>query len=112
MLACIYALFTINRILKSNIDASQILYFSTYLYTIYLMVLINQIYTDNFTKERMDENLTEKYPVEKGVRQGDPLGPFLFNFLMNNLLKQLENKAVHVMNGKMKILYVIHMILL
>ena len=48
-----------------------------------LILLISDIFTDNFNRIRVDGKMSEKIPIRRGVRQGDSLSPLLFNLIMN-----------------------------
>ena len=47
---------------------------------------------DDFTTVRMNKKMTERISVLEGVRRGDSVNSFLFNPLINELIKEFEDK--------------------
>ena len=47
---------------------------------------------DDFTTVRMNKKMTERVSVLEGVRKGDSVNSFLFNPVINELIKELEDK--------------------
>jgi exonuclease III/ribonuclease HI len=52
--------------------------------------LIQQIYKDNHTQIITPYGLTEGVNMQKGVKQGCPLSPIIFNIFLNPLLEKIE----------------------
>jgi hypothetical protein len=57
-----------------------------------LVILIKNVYTNNFIRVKCDSKMFGKIPVQKGVRQGDSLSPLLFNVVMNEIMKEVNRK--------------------
>jgi len=51
-----------------------------------LLKNITKIYSGNAIKVEINNQLSEKYTIKHGVRQGFPLSPTLFNIHMNKIL--------------------------
>jgi len=56
--------------------------------------LINNMYTNNTTVVEGHGSSTGQIKIEKGVKQGDPLSPILFNIAMDPLICSLEANKV------------------
>jgi hypothetical protein len=57
-----------------------------------LVILIKNIYTNNFIRVKYDNKVFGKIPVQKGVRKGDSLSSLLFNLVMNEITKEVNHK--------------------
>ena len=42
--------------------------------------LIKMCLTETYSRVRVGKNLSEMFPIRNGLKQGDALSPFLFNF--------------------------------
>ena len=60
--------------------------------------LIKNIYTDYLLKVAVKDELTRAIPVTRGVLQGDPLSPLLFNICFNSLMV-VVNKPQYRQHG-------------
>jgi len=45
-----------------------------------LVRLIKMCLTETYSRVREVKNLSEMFPIRNGLKQGDALSPFLFNF--------------------------------
>lgn len=51
---------------------------------------IKRMYENTFMRVRINDNLTEPFRYERGVRQGCPTSPLLFNIYINDILDDIE----------------------
>ena len=58
-----------------------------------VLELINDSYANGTTKVRIGSKETDPINIHKGVKQGCPMSPLIFNFCMNPLLTKLENEG-------------------
>ena len=63
--------------------------------------LIEQMYTGTWCQVKVEGELSEKFEVSTGARQGCILSPILFNCYMDNILRE----AAESMNGGITIEY-------
>ena len=52
---------------------------------------LQNMYKNTQCAIKLDDKLTQFFPCKKGVRQGDPLSPTLFNIFLNDLFTELRN---------------------
>ena len=52
---------------------------------------INNLYKDSTTRFKLDGGNSEKINIRRGVKQGDPLSPMLFNTVIDYVLSKLDN---------------------
>jgi len=55
-----------------------------------------EIYSDSTQKIRSKGGLTNLIKVTKGIKQGCPLSPLLFNLVLEGILPQLQQVGGHV----------------
>ena len=55
---------------------------------------IERMYEDTFMRVRVNNQLTESFKFERGVRQGCPTSPLLFDIYINDILDGIEPVAV------------------
>jgi exonuclease III len=57
------------------------------------------LYESSAVRIRVGSALTEEIPVERGVRQGCPSSPLLFNVFINDILKDCTQLGIKVLSG-------------
>lgn len=53
-------------------------------------ILLGNLYRDCHTRLKVNGQLSPKIWIKRGVKQGDPLSPILFNLVVDQLLQRLE----------------------
>jgi hypothetical protein len=43
-----------------------------------------------YSRVQVDKNLSEKFPIRNGLKQGDALSPLLFNFALEYAIKRVQ----------------------
>ena len=56
-----------------------------------ILSLIQDIYTHNYARIKIEGKLEGKIPVNQGIQQGDSLSPLLFNIVMNEIINNLRD---------------------
>ena len=46
--------------------------------------------TETYSRVRVGKNLSERFPIRNGVKQGDALSPLLFNFALEYPIKRVQ----------------------
>jgi hypothetical protein len=67
--------------------------------------LIEMCLNKTYTKVRIGENLSDTFPTQNGLKQGDVLTPLLFNFSLEySISKFQENQMGLKLNGTRQLL--------
>ena len=61
------------------------------------------LYTSSKARARFASMLSNEFPIKRGVRQGCPLSPILFNLFINDILNNCEKYGVSI--GRKKVLW-------
>ena len=58
-----------------------------------LSVLVRQLYTDTRSAVRLASSLSEEFSIETGVKQGCVIAPYLFNCVIDHLMRRLLSRC-------------------
>jgi hypothetical protein len=70
-----------------------------------LVRLIEMCLNETYSKVRIGTHLSDKFPIQNGLKQADALSPLLFNFALENVIKMSENQVGLKLNGTYQLFF-------
>ena len=55
-----------------------------------LVRLIKMSLTETYSRVRVGENVSDRFPIRNGLKQGDALSPMIFNFALEYAIRRVQ----------------------
>ena len=64
-----------------------------------LVRLIKMSLTETYSRVRVVENVSDRFPIRNGLKQGDALSPLLFNFALEFAIRKVQDRTLKFIMG-------------